>query len=217
MFCGRYKDSYDLFNEYINKEKEIDCIWCLKSKFLKTIIREFKIENQKRKPNESKKIFSSDLNKASLSEFEEKLQKAFDHDILDNLAWFNKGTLEIRKNNYFEALISFLFAALIDSNDLESWAMFIKINLKEKFNDELFICGLKLAYQVHGESLLTHLINWFNNKPEREIHKKQKIEYINGLTTYLNNIAKEKREEKIIRFVLPDGTYYEHNIGDIQI
>jgi len=217
MFCGRYKDSYDLFNEYINKEKEIDCIWCLKSKFLKTIIREFKIENQKRKPNESKKIFSSDLNKASLSEFEEKLQKAFDYDILDDLAWFNKGTLEIRKNNYFEALISFLFAALIDSNDLESWAMFIKINLKEKFNDELFICGLKLAYQFHGESLLTHLINWFNNKPEREIPKKLKIEYVNELTIYLDNIVKEKEEEKIIRFVSSDGKYYEHNIEDIQI
>jgi tetratricopeptide (TPR) repeat protein len=217
MFYGRYRDSYNLFNEYINKEKEIDCRWCLKSKFLKTIIREFKIENQKRKPNESKKIFSSDLNKASLPEFEEKLQKAFDYDILDNLTWFNKGNLEIRKKNYFEALISFLFAALIDSNDLESWAMFIKINLKKKFNDELFFCGLKLAYQFHGESLLTHLIHWFNNKPEREISKKQKIKFINELTTYLNNIAKEKREEKIIRFILPDGKYFEHNIGDIQI
>jgi tetratricopeptide (TPR) repeat protein len=217
MFCGRYKDSYDLFNEYINKEKEIDCVWYLKSKFLKTIIREIKIENQKRKPNESKKIFSFDLNKASLSEFEEKLQKAFDYDILNNLAWFNKGSLEIRKSNHDEAIISFLFAALIDPNDLESWGMFIKINLREKFNDHLFICGLELAYQFHGENLLMHLINWFNNKPEREIPKKQKIEYINGLTTYLNNIAKEKRGEKILRFVLPDGTYCEHNIGDIQI
>ena len=217
MFCGRYKDSYDLFNEYINKEKEIDCVWCLKSKFLKTIIREIKIENQKRKPNESKKIFFSDLNKAGLSEFEEKLQKAFDYDILNNLAWFNKGTLEIRKNSYSEALISFLFAALIDSNDLESWAMFIKINLKEKFNDELFICGLKLAYQFHGENLLTHLINWFNNKPEREIPNKLKIEYINELTKYLDNIIKEKEKEKIIRFISSDGKLYEHNIEDIQI
>ncbi|MBA7568726.1 hypothetical protein ES708_10460 [subsurface metagenome] len=217
MFCGRYRDSYDLFNEYINKEKEIDCVWCLKSKFLKTIIQEFKIDNQKRNPNESKKIFSSDLNNANLPEFEEKIQKAFDYDILNNLAWFNKGSLEIRKSNYDEALISFLFAALIDPNDLESWGMFIKINLKEKFNDHLFICGLELAYQFHGENLLMHLINWFNNKPEREIPKKQKIEYINGLTTYLNNIAKEKREGKILRFVLPDGTYCEHNIEDIQI
>jgi len=217
MFCGRYKDSYDLFNEYINKEKEIDCIWCLKSKFLKTIIQEFKIENQKRNPNESKKIFSSDLNNVSLLEFEEKIQKAFDYDILNNSAWFNKGSLEIRKSNYDEALISFLFAALIDPNDLESWGMFIKINLREKFNDHLFICGLELAYQFHGENLLTHLINWFNDKPEREIPKKLKMKYINELTIYLDNIVKEKREEKIIRFVLPDGTYYEHNIGDIQI
>ena len=217
MFCGRYKDSYDLFNEYINKEKEVDCKWCLKSKFLKTIIREFKIDNQKRNPNESKKIFSSDLDKASLPEFEEKIQKAFDYDILNNLAWFNKGNLEIRKSNYDEAIISFLFAALIDPNDLESWGMFIKINLREKFNDHLFICGLELAYQFHGENLLMHLINWFNNKPEREIPKKLRIEYINELTIYLNNIAKEKKEEKIIRFVLPDGTYYEHNIEDIQI
>jgi len=95
--------------------------------------------------------------------------------------------------------------------------MFIKINLREKFNDHLFICGLELAYQFHGENLLTHLINWFNDKPEREIPKKLKMKYINELTIYLDNIVKEKREEKIIRFVLPDGTYYEHNIGDIQI
>lgn len=217
MFCGRYRDSYDLFNEYINKEKEIDCVWCLKSKFLETIIREFKIDNQKRNPNESKKIFSSDLNNASLPEFEEKIQKALNYDILNNLAWFNKGSLEIRKSNYDEALISFLFAALIDPNDLESWGMFIKINLREKFNDHLFICGLELAYQYHGENLLTHLINWFNNRPEREIPKKLKIEYINELTIYLDNIVKEKEKEKIIRFVLPDGTYCEHNIRDIQI
>jgi len=133
------------------------------------------------------------------------------------LAWFNKGSLEIRKSNYDEALISFLFAALINSNDLESWAMFIKINLKEKFNDELFICGLKLAYQFHGENLLTHLINWFNNRPEREIPKKLKTEYVNELTIYLDNIVKEKEEEKIIRFISLDGKYYEHNIEDIQI
>lgn len=217
MFCGRYRDSYDLFNEYINKEKEIDCVWCLKSKFLKTIIREFKIDNQKRNPNESKKIFSSDLNNASLPEFEEKIQKAFDYDILNNLAWFNKGSLEIRKSNYDEALISFLFAALIDPNDLESWGMFIKINLREKFNDHLFICGLELAYQFHEENLLTHLINWFNNKPEREIPNKLKIEYINELTIYLDNIVKEKEKEKIIRFISSDGKFYEHNIKDIQI
>ena len=212
MFCGEYKNSYVLFCEYLNKldsQKDTNyCEFCLKSKFLNTIIENFKIENQKRQPIKAENVFSSNTNSLSLK----KIEEAFNYDLLCNIAWYNNGSLKLKKNNYSEALISFLFAALIDQSDLESWGMFIKINTLHKFNNKLFICGLKIAYHYHDDNLLGNLIKWVRNIPDKELTERQKIKLINTLSEIINEISEERKEEKIIRFSLPDGKHIECNL-----
>jgi tetratricopeptide (TPR) repeat protein len=216
MFCGEYKNSYVLFCEYLNKldsQKDANyCEFCLKTKFLNTIIKNFKIENQKRQAIKAENVFSPNMDSLNLK----KIEKAFNHDLLCNIAWYNNGSLEIKKNNFSEALISFLFAALLDQSDLESWGMFVKINTLHRFNNELFICGLKVAYNYHGDNLLEDLIKWVRNISDKELTEKQKIKLINILNEIINEISEERKEEKkegkIIRFYLPDGKHIEYNL-----
>jgi len=216
MFCGEYKNSYVLFCEYLNKldsQKDANyCEFCLKTKFLNTIIKNFKIENQKRQAIKAENVFSPNMDSLNLK----KIEKAFNHDLLCNIAWYNNGSLELKKNNFSEALISFLFAALLDQSDLESWGMFVKISTLHKFNNKLFICGLKVAYNYHGDNLLEDLIKWVRNISDKELTEKQKIKLINILNEIINEISEErkeeKKEEKIIRFYLPNGKHIEYNL-----
>jgi tetratricopeptide (TPR) repeat protein len=212
MFCGEYKNSYVLFCEYLNKldnQKDANyCEFCLKSKFLNTVIKNFKIENQKRQPIKAENVFSLNVDSLSLK----KIEEAFNYDLLCNIAWYNNGSLELKKNNFSEALISFLFAALLDQSDLESWGMFVKINTLHKFNNKLFICGLKIAYHYHSDNLLEDLIKWVRNIPDKELTERQKIKLINSLSEIINEISEERKEEKILRFSLPDGKHIEYNL-----
>ena len=216
MFCGEYKNSYVLFCEYLNKldgQKDVNyCEFCLKSEFLNTVIKNFKIENQKRQPIKAENVFSPNIDSLSLK----KIEEAFNYDLLYNIAWYNNGSLELKKNNFSEALISFLFAALLDQSDLESWGMFVKINTLHKFNNKLFICGLKIAYNYHGDNLLEDLIKWVRNIPDKELTEKHKIKLINILNEIINEISEERKrggkKKKIIRFYLPDGKHIECNL-----
>jgi len=212
MFCGEYKNSYVLFCEYLNKsdsQKDANyCEFCLKSIFLNTIIENFKIKNQKRQPIKAENVFSPNIDSLNLK----KIEEAFNYDLLCNIAWYNNGSLELKKNNFSEALNSFLFAALLDQSDLESWGMFVKINTLHKLNNKLFICGLKIAYHYHGDNLLGDLIKWVRNIPDKELTERQKIKLINTLSEIINEISEERKEEKIIRFSLPDGKHIECNL-----
>jgi tetratricopeptide (TPR) repeat protein len=219
MFCGEYKGAYKLFCKYLKKfdytKERAYCEFCLKSKFLKTIIENFKTEKQVRQPLEATNIF---INKENLNDSvvsEQDIIQSLEHDMLSNIAWFNKGLLDVNNMNYDDAIISFLFAALINPRDLESWCDFILINLQHKFNDKLFDCGLKLAFRYNCNTLLEKFIKYLHNAPKKLFSNKTKIKMINTMVNYFNEfekIEKKNKDSKVLRFFSSNGKYYEYEI-----
>lgn len=119
MFAGEYKLSYALFKEYENVSKEVEDEWALKSWILGGLIKNLGIEAQKRRLIEAMK--AADTTAVLPQERQKKIAEALVLDALCGLAWFNNGVYMLSNNQYGDAMISFLIAAIVQPNDTEAW------------------------------------------------------------------------------------------------
>jgi len=151
MFSGEYEKADKIFTEYISCCEEPNEEFLLKAILLQNIIKERKILTQKRKPREADIIAG---NNPTLN----KIEEAFDLDLLSSLAWFNLGILKEREDIQ-EATLCFAMSACINLWDIEAWtfAFLSFINSGKEGNSLIGSLILKTAYWHNRDEFLIHL------------------------------------------------------------
>ena len=211
LFAGYYKESLEYFEEYYKKNKEGDPEWYLKKFVLKILLREFKVNTQKRLYEDA--FCLSDINLEEVKSEEiikktiRKLKNALLKDLLCDVAWCNLGNLYYREKNYNNAFFSFLVLSLIQLTNPESWIMCLLS--AEDINPEIISAVFYTAYHHNGENLIQ---SWIN------ITQFKDIKLDSNLVQLLRNLFKEMRkhykknkkdEKKILRLFHNDKSYIE--------
>jgi tetratricopeptide (TPR) repeat protein len=202
MFAGKYKMSYTFFKEYENVSREVEDEWALKSWILGGLMKTLGIEAQTRRPREATQ--AADVTRNLPQESEKKISEALTLDALCGLAWFNNGVLMVSKNQYGDAMVSFLIAAVVCPYDTEAWKNAVICNFNCPEFGNLLPSILSVAYYKNGEEFILkfavdiekqpHLPDWF------------KTEILNLMGEYARSLPK-KEKLPILRLIKPDGTY----------
>jgi len=132
------------------------------------------------------------------------MSEALSLDALCGLAWFNNGVHECSKKEFKGGMISFLIAALVQPNDVESWSncMICSFNLVEFQNLSPSI--LAVAYDKNGERFFSKFADEIEKQPNLSEWRKTQI--VNLIGEYLRDL-KKKEKLPILRLIKPDGTY----------
>ena len=202
MFAGKYKMSYTLFKEYENVSKEVEDEWALKSWILGGLIKNLGIEVQKRRVMEAMK--AADITAVSPQEREKKITGALALDALCGLAWFNNGVYMLSNNQYGDAMISFLIAAIVQPNDKEAWKNAIICNFNCPEFIRLLPSVISVAYYRNGEEVFSKFALDIDKQPH--LSQEWKAEIINFMGEYMRSLPK-KGKLPILRLIKPDGTY----------
>ncbi len=162
MLAGEYHIALQAFRTYFSSDVESEPEYKLKAFALEKICSLFKIEKQKRKTIEAVQLSALDDN-LSPSEYRGKLYEALNHDSLCSNAWFNLGVLEYQLEHKESAMFSFLFAAIINKNNLEAWCNAIGIGLlTDKYT--LLQDMIYVAQQNHKNNFMAQMIKDVQNQ-----------------------------------------------------
>ena len=198
MFSGEYEKADKIFAEYISDSAKPNEEFLLKAILLQNIIEERKIKSQKRKPKEANVIAG---NKPTLNDIE----KAFDHDLLSSLAWFNLGMLKEKENNSHEATLCFAMCACINLWDVEAWTFAFLSFINSGKEEDLLIGSLilKTAYYHNRDEFLMHLYGILEK--DNESNK--------GIITMIDNILIndniDENKSAILRILGKDAEFKE--------
>lgn len=200
LFCGKYEAANLMFNEYLEKESKPLDEFVLKNICINTLINEYGIKEQHRRPIEAEKLASikkPSINNLSISDF----QKALDLDLLCSLAWFNLGVEYGPKEKFAEATIAFTMCAIAQTTDNEAWinAIISSINLKD-FN--LMILITRTAYYFNRDEFIQKLYNELTRIESNE-YKEVLFELIDQTVSSIKNTDKSTE----IRLLGEDGMF----------
>jgi tetratricopeptide (TPR) repeat protein len=205
MFAGYYEEAYNKFKEYFAKVKKSEEEWCLKSYVLGRIVKDFNIKEQRRYPIEA--IILADMSNMELSDAEFHLKKALEKDFLCGNAWFNRGILFIKKQEFDEAFFPFLMAGLVQPNDVESWMNTLVCIFNSKSNMNLLPLILTVAYLKNGEDFILELANKVSFQTDNTLSKSIKNQLISMISSFLHKINKNKNNFPILRIINTNGNY----------
>lgn len=121
MFSGNYEKALLEFYNYFEKAENPNSIFILKSMFLKSVVYEWQITDQKRATQKANML--SDV--SNVKNDEERLQilcEALSIDMLSANTWYNLAILNQKSPNLCTAAQYFLWAAIIDNDDLDAWS-----------------------------------------------------------------------------------------------
>ena len=202
MFAGKYKMSYALFKEYENVSKEVEDEWAFKSWILGGLLKNLGIEAQKRRLIEAMK--AADTTPVLPQERQKKIAEALVLDALCGLAWFNNGVYMLSNNQYGDAMISFLIAAIVQPNDTEAWKNAIICNFNCPELMQLLPSVISVAYYQNGEEVFSKFALDIDKQPH--LSQVSKAEIVNFMGEYMRSLPKRERLP-ILRLIKPDGTY----------
>lgn len=152
MLSGNYAEAEKWFKKYLDDVENKEPLWVLKYHCLScTIESENKTSKQSRKISRAFKL----ANEAKKGDID-KINKAFDLDLLCNFAWVKFAELLHEDKKYFASLNGFLWAAICNETDLTSWANAFSLAFTEK-KDSLAILIFEAAYKHNGSSFITTL------------------------------------------------------------
>ena len=121
MFSGNYADALREFDAYLSAEKEPKSEYVLKSWALKGQQRMLKLAHQQREQLAALRLSTPEAD-APTPDFVKQLERALELDALCGFAWFNLGKCLADQGKTDDALIAFLWAALVEIGDAEAWA-----------------------------------------------------------------------------------------------
>ena len=155
MFSGKYKLAYDVFEDYLNDNKEDNnAEWHLKMICLETLIKNTSFQEQHRQKKKALKLI--DISRSGTEYFIQELEKALEHDMLCGLAWFNLGVEHSRTNHYEDAAFDFIMCSLLQTGDIEAWINAILCCFNKK-NHFLLPLVLQTAYFYNEDEFLSKL------------------------------------------------------------
>lgn len=121
MFSGNYLDAISEFDAYIASDMEPESEFVLKAWGLKGLRRLLKCDRQMRQRTAAIEL-ATPTPQVPEVDFGGKLEQALNLDALCGIAWFNLGVCFVHQGKSEDALIAFLWAALVQRKNAEAWA-----------------------------------------------------------------------------------------------
>lgn len=205
MFLGEYKAARFLFEEYLKSNDAINSQWVLKEWFLRKLIEDMNILEQKRCTSEAMKL--ADVKNIPAEKIEDRISMALNFDALCNAAWFNKGVTESSSGDDKKAFESFLCAGIVVLEDVEAWTNALICGFNSLDSLEALPLIIDTAYENNGEKFINHFYHTIENQPE--MPKKVKTKIINAFRDIFRSIELKKQKYPVLRLLKPDGTYIQ--------
>ena len=206
MFAGEYEKSIKKFGEYLDKSDKPIEEFVLKKILLELILKKHKIKKQTRNEIEANKY--AEIKKANKNtNLLQQLEKALTFDLLSGLAWFNFGIIYNEKNNFDDATICFTMAALLNTEDVESWKNATLSSFNAKNNLSFIPLIIITAFYFNGEYYLEELY--------KDIEKQGNSELLSMFAERIEEILPKNHENKqpTVRILNKKGKF--ENIEEI--
>ena len=183
MYLGDYSSAVNIIDQFLTENVNNIHIdeWVLKYTCLKSLLDSGYPSLQKR----DEKIAIKFTKKG---EFE----KALQYDFLYDLAWFNLGVQESKKDNVENAFIAFSFSALLRNGDLEAWKNATLCGLNEKIGLNLLVTVIRTAFFYNGQNYIASVFN------DLKIYYPDSLDFIMELID--NTIEDNTEETTTIRY-----------------
>jgi len=195
MFSGQYQKALDLFSEYLDSTDD-DCDeWNLKYICLDSMIDNYGVKEQVRKPNKALGMLKDlDVNVS------DQCEAAFKLDMLCGLAWFNAAIQNNKEDDKTSAALRFTMCAVIQNWDIEAWINASLLSFSEKeLSASMFIRVVRTAYFFHKEEFIDKLYNAIEEQGHPELYA-QLTELIETILPKRNN-----KQEAVARMYSKDG------------
>ena len=170
LFAGRYRESLDYFEHYLNEEKNPETEWVLKACLLEYLVEFSGIEIQVRLKKEARSLASIDLKNAMGSKEAalaniSKLETICKKDLLCSMMWANVANLYNYVGEKEKAFYAGLAVCLMEPNNIEAWFACLIYGAKMK-SPVLGGVGF-LAYEKNGEELINFFVNKLEAQPQK--------------------------------------------------
>lgn len=162
MFSGKYKQSLEVFNDFMDGDCSPNPEWQLKSICLSSLIEKYNINSQIR--NVEAALAISDVCAVGAESIEQHLEKALQQDMLCGLAWFNLGNHRSRIGEIEAAAFCFTMCALVQRWDIEAWVNATACSFNNVVPLEIFVLLVSAAYFCNGDNYIESLYELFGNQ-----------------------------------------------------
>jgi tetratricopeptide (TPR) repeat protein len=198
IYLGNYQAAVEQIDKFLNEQNDNNTNteeWQLWYSCLSTLLNSGYPKIQKR-------------NKVLAEQYviRKDFEKSIDADLLCAVAWFNRGVMEAGNKNHLEAYISFTFAGLLETNDVEAWVnatlcifnVPISDDIKQQ-NNVLLNLVIKTAFYYNQYGYISKL---------QEILKQQSPETLDTFMEIVDKITEVSRhEDTIVRLFSEHNTY----------
>ena len=206
MFAGHYKQSLQVFEEFLPNDYADHFEWHLKCWALQQLISKTKLSDQIRQKD--KAISLIDISKEGTSEFNRLLNAAIKLDNLCGLAWFNLGIVQSKSNAHCDAALSFILCGLIQTWDTEAWVNAVIVCLNPEVPIILLPLVLNTGYFFKRETFLTQLFDDLSKRFAPDVFGELSNRIDELLVKSNNNVG-----EPVFRICCEDGKF--RNIKEI--
>lgn len=196
IYAGLYNKGVRKLDEFLSTYASNDDVykheWYVWYSCLSTLIEHDSVPIDGREPNVADALVKQGL-----------YSDALEKDLLNGLAWFNRGVMSANEGQMEDAFISFTFAGLIGKFDIEAWGNSILIGLR-----------LVVSGSFEKLSILTSIIStaYFYNKYQFinqviETARSRNEPLADFLTQLIDTVVQEMPKEPVIIRVhdLPDS------------
>ena len=191
MFAGEYEKSVEVFDKYFSEYNDIRSEWILKYTFLINIIHDYGYKNQNRIQFTLSKKINNIL----------ELEKELSRDALNPQIWRKLGLLYKEESEIDKAFFAFIFCALAQNHDIESWINATMCSFSPDIPIELLCHTVITAYFFNKDYYLENIYRIILESNEPKAY-----EMIDLIETLIKKVDKPKRIPQL-RFPNKDGLY----------
>ena len=207
MFSGEYREAFNLFRDYIQRDPNAVAEWRLKKLMLSTVIDALGIVHQKRQPKLANEL--ADISALSEGEIRDRLEAAIQADALCSYAWYNRGAYFSQSGQRQEAFLSYLFSAICRPGDIEAWCLALLNGLLLPQHKILSIRIAQMAYSCNGHAFLQSLEEFAKTKLP-EVPHTQLMNLVGEAVKHVDRVGRRA----VFRLLGAGSTYEEWSLSD---
>jgi tetratricopeptide (TPR) repeat protein len=205
MFSGQYVRAREQFEAYLTDTENPRAEFVLKAAVLDEMRKILGLDEQRRQRSAASRLAAPD-SQLSPHEYMDRLKEALRLDALCGLAWFNLGTCLNQQEMFNEACTAFVWAGLVQRNDVEAWANAFALALR--IGNNVLAAGIiRTAHSACGDAFAEQLIRTADAQPGQF----PKVKFLNMMSDILALLPQEERPFEV-RFVGENGDVQIHTL-----
>jgi tetratricopeptide (TPR) repeat protein len=205
MFSGQYSRAHQQFEAYLADNKKPKAEFILKAAALNELQSLLGLDEQRRQRSAASRLAAPD-SQLSPTEFMDRLKVALKLDALCGLAWFNLGTCLNQQGMFNEACTAFVWAGLVQQNDVVAWVNAFVLALRSQ-NNVLAAGIISTAHFACQEAFADQLIRVADAQPKEF----PKLKFLNLMNDILALLPEEERPFEL-RFIGEAGKVQIHTL-----